>query len=152
VLYYDMRNDTADPATLLVDVWLTTSKDGVAWTERHVAGPFDFNRAPIAEGGLFVGDYQGLASTVAEFVPLFAQTNNDANNPTDVFASVFRSIGTGALPAAKAYRAPTATPLPVTPEWQARIEASVRKTLSQRLVGQPPGYVRGLPSIPSFER
>ncbi|HLW12862.1 MAG TPA: hypothetical protein VKU81_09215, partial [Casimicrobiaceae bacterium] len=139
VLYYDMRNDTADPATLLVDVWLTTSKDGVAWAERHVAGPFDFNRAPVAEGGLFVGDYQGLASAAAEFVPLFAQTNSDANNPTDVFASVFRSIGAGALPAAKAYRAPTATPLPMTPEWQARIGQSVRRTLSQRLVGAQPG-------------
>ena len=57
VLYYDMRNDTADPATLLVDAWLTTSNDGVTWSERHVAGPFDFNQAPTAEGGLFIGDY-----------------------------------------------------------------------------------------------
>ena len=45
VLYYDMRNDTPDLATLLVDVWLTTSGDGVTWSERHVAGPFDFNFA-----------------------------------------------------------------------------------------------------------
>lgn len=145
VVYYDMRNDTADPATLLVDVWLTTSSDGVAWTERHVAGPFDFNRAPVAEGGLFVGDYQGLASANGEFVPFFAQTNNDANNRTDVFASVFRSIGTAA--AAKSYRAPMATPLPMTPEWQAQIERSVRKTLRQRLVGSQPGSLDGLPYV-----
>ena len=33
VLYYDMRNDTADRATLLVDAWLTTSSDGITWTD-----------------------------------------------------------------------------------------------------------------------
>ena len=138
VLYYDMRNDTPDPATLLVDVWLTTSKDGVTWSERHVAGSFDFNRAPIAEGGLFVGDYQGLASAANEFVPFFAQTNNDPNNRTDVVASVFRATGTAAVPAVKSYRAPAAAPLAMTTEWQARIAESVRKTLSRRLVGAPP--------------
>src|SRR6185437_8974075 len=75
VLYDDMRNDTADASTLLVDTWLATSQDGVTWSERHVLGPFDFNLAPVAEGGLFVGDYQGLASGGGVFVSFFAQTN-----------------------------------------------------------------------------
>ncbi len=137
VLYYDMRNDTADPATLLVDAWLTTSKDGVTWSERHVAGPFDFNLAPVAEGGLFIGDYQGLASASGEFVPFFAQTNNDANNRTDIFASVFRSItsGAGAVKATPAYRPVAAPPLAMTPQLQERMQQSIRRTLDGRLNG-----------------
>jgi hypothetical protein len=70
--------------------------DGVAWSERHVAGPFDFNTAPVAEGGLFVGDYQGLASASGEFVALFARAHADAANRIDVFTSVFRSSATAA--------------------------------------------------------
>ena len=46
VLYYDMRNDTTDPATLLVDAWLTTSNDGVTWSERHVQGLWISTRRP----------------------------------------------------------------------------------------------------------
>ncbi|MEO9135044.1 MAG: hypothetical protein ABI316_00375 [Casimicrobiaceae bacterium] len=149
VLYYDMRSDTTDAATLLVDLWLTTSKDGETWSERHVAGPFDFNQAPVVEGGLFVGDYQGLSSANGEFVPFFVQTNNDTNNRTDVVASVFRSIGAGAFAAAKStYRARQAAPLPMTSEWQARIDESAWKTLRQRLGGGPAGSARGLPFTP----
>ncbi|HJU25025.1 MAG TPA: sialidase family protein [Casimicrobiaceae bacterium] len=133
VLYYDMRNDTPDPSTLLVDVWLVTSTDGVAWTERHVAGPFDFDRAPIVEGGLFVGDYQALASAGSEFVGFYAQTNADPSNRTDIFASNFRSLG--ARGAKLAYRASTVTASPVTPALQAKIDRSIRNTLRRRLVG-----------------
>ncbi|HLX28555.1 MAG TPA: sialidase family protein [Casimicrobiaceae bacterium] len=133
VLYYDMRNDTPDPSTLLVDVWLVTSTDGVTWTERHVAGPFDFDRAPIAEGGLFVGDYQALASAAGEFVGFYAQTNADPNNRTDIFASDFRSLGAQA--AKSVYRTRTVTTSPVTPTLQAKIDRSIRSTLRRRLIG-----------------
>jgi hypothetical protein len=142
VLYYDLRSDTADPLTLLADVWLTTSSDGVAWTEHHVTGPFDFNRAPVADGALFVGDYQGLASTGGAFLPFFAQTNGDPNNRTDIFGSALWSIRVP-LAAAKSYRAPAAAPLPMTPAWQARIDRSVDRTLRHRLVGAPPRSLEG---------
>ena len=132
VLYYDMRNDTADPATLLVDAWLITSMDGTTWSERHVAGPFDFNRAPIAEGGLFIGDYQALASASGEFAAFVVQTMNAAGDATDVFASLYSS---GAA-VAKAYRAPAAAAFPLTAQWRAKIDASVQKTLQQRLNGR----------------
>lgn len=144
VLYFDMRNDSADPATLLVDAWLTTSNDGVTWSERHAAGPFDFNSAPVTEGGLFIGDYQGLASANGQFTAFFAQTNNDANNRTDIFASGFRSAGVAA--AKYGYRARAAASLVMTPEWQSRIDHSVRKTLRQRLVGPAPSVHR-LPAL-----
>jgi Repeat of unknown function (DUF5648) len=136
VLYYDMRNDTADAATLLLDVWLATSDDGTTWTERHVAGPFNFNYAPIAEGGLFVGDYQGLASANGEFAAFFVQTNGDLTNRTDVFASLYRSTGAAAFKSE--YRAREAPAFAMTRAWQAKIDASARKTLRQRLVGPAP--------------
>ena len=137
VLYYDMRNDTVDPATLLVDAWLATSADGATWTERHVAGPFDFGAAPQAEGGLFIGDYQGLASAAGAFVAFFARTNADTANRTDVFAAAFRSIGAGGAAAMgkAAYRAPGATAQAMTAQWQQRLQRSAEKTLRNRLVG-----------------
>jgi hypothetical protein len=141
VLYYDMRNDTGDPAMLLVDAWLATSTDGVNWTERHVGGPFDFNHAPTAEGGLFIGDYQGLASAAGEFVAFFAQAGATAENPTDIFASVFRGAGAPAVDKAArtTYRALEAGVAPVTPAWRQRLDRSAQKSLAQRRIGPPAG-------------
>jgi len=136
VTYYDMRSDTADPATLFVDVWLTTSRDGVTWTEHHVSGPFDFNTAPVADGGLFVGDYQGMASAGNAIASIFVKANPDLGNRTDVYASVFR--GVAAATAKAAYRARSGPVPPMTSAWRARIDASIRKTLRQRLIGVPP--------------
>ena len=136
VLYYDMRNDTASADTLLVDTWLATSPDGVIWSERHVSGPFDLAVAPIADGELFVGDYQGIAGANGVFAALFARTNADASNRTDITASVFRSaIAAGGKTAYRARRAP---PLAITPELQERWQRSIDKTLRRRLVGHPP--------------
>jgi hypothetical protein len=138
VFYYDMRNDTADPATLLVDAWLTTSTDGVHWSERHVAGPFDFNRAPTAEGGLFIGDYQGLASANGEFVAFFAQTGAAAADPTDIYASVFHGGTAQARSKAQAtYRAVEAGAAPLTPAWQQLLDRAAQKSLAQRRIGPP---------------
>jgi hypothetical protein len=85
VLHYDLRSNTPDAATLLADAWLVTSADGVQWSETHMAGPFDMTQAPNA-GGLFLGDYQGLASSGSEFVALLATANLDTNNRSDVHA------------------------------------------------------------------
>jgi hypothetical protein len=136
VLYYDFRNDTGDPATLLADVWLTTSADGVTWSERHVAGPFDYARAPTTPGGLFIGDYQGFASGGADFVALYAQTNADPVNRTDIFASVFRSPAAAATDkSAVAHRAVAAAPAAMTRAWQQRLQQAALRTLAQRLAG-----------------
>jgi hypothetical protein len=145
VLYYDMRNDTPDPGTLLVDAWLATSKDGGTWSERHVAGPIDLTFAPLVQGGLFVGDYHGLAHAGSAFVALIAQANRDANNRTDITAATFY----GAAPTVKAtYRAQTAPSVAMTPQWQARIDASVAKTLRQRPIGPPPARAPDMPVLP----
>ena len=84
VTYYDFRSNTADPATLLTDYWIARSTDGVNWSEARVAGPFNLNTAPSA-GGLFLGDYMGLASAGTAFLPFYTRTTGDLVNRTDVF-------------------------------------------------------------------
>ena len=85
VTYYDLRNDTPDPATLAADLWQITSTDGGAhWRERHLTGPFNLDLAPNAEG-LFLGDYQGLANDGTDALPFFVRTVSSSTGPTDVF-------------------------------------------------------------------
>lgn len=142
VLYYDMRNDTADPSTLIVDAWFTTSQDGVHWSETHVAGPFDFAVAPIVEGGYFIGDYQGVASLPGDFAPFYALANAASlepagDNATDIYASGLRSIAPAAAAIAKsalvARRAPAA--VPAGARAGALRAASIARTLASRLNG-----------------
>jgi hypothetical protein len=87
VSYYDFRSNTADPATLLTDVWLTRSRDGLNWRESRISRAFDINKAPEA-GGLFLGDYQGLVSIGPIFVPFFVKTTDGPGtaNRNDVFS------------------------------------------------------------------
>ena len=86
VTYFDLRNDTADTATLPADYWIVRSSDGGAtWRETHVDGPFNLLTAPVVNGALFLGDYMGLASTGTAFLALYARTTGDLANRTDVF-------------------------------------------------------------------
>jgi hypothetical protein len=87
VSYFDLRSNTADPATLLADHWLARSTDGGAtWTDTHVDGPFDVATAPVVNGAFFLGDYMGLASAATSFVAFHARTTGDTANRTDIFA------------------------------------------------------------------
>jgi hypothetical protein len=112
VSYYDFRSGGASVTSLPTDYWITQSGDGVIWRERHVSGPFDLLTAPVAEG-LFLGDYQGLASYGETFVPFFVQTNSgNTANRTDVYAS-FNAMPIPAAaqsPIVTARRAPATTP------------------------------------------
>ena len=87
VTYFDLRSDTADPATLLADYWIARSSDGVSFTETRVSEAFNLNTAPVAGGALFLGDYMGLASTGTTFLPFFTRTTGLAANRTDVFVA-----------------------------------------------------------------
>lgn len=85
VTYYDLRSDTADPATLLTDFWLARSSDGVNWSETRISPAFNLNTAPDAIG-YFLGDYYGLLSTGTTFITLYGKTTaNTTNNRTDIF-------------------------------------------------------------------
>jgi BNR repeat-like domain len=93
ITHYDLRSNTADPATLPTDYWLLRSRDGgKSWRESRVTGPFDLSTAPVARG-LFLGDYQGLSSIGPIFVPFYVQTTGDLNNRNDVFSELAISIG-----------------------------------------------------------
>jgi len=83
VTYYDFRNNTADRASLPADYWIARSHDGVSWTETHIDGSFDFSVAPVSEG-LFLGDYQGIATVGNAFVPFYGRTNPDPANRSDI--------------------------------------------------------------------
>jgi hypothetical protein len=148
VTYYDFRSNTADPAELATDVWLAQSADGITWRESRVAGPFDYGIAPNANG-LFIGDYMGLVTRGAEFLPFFAVANNgNTGNRSDV---VFASITSPGTPApagaagAKAWASPDDDPaayrtearesLAVTPALEARFDAAIRSAMQQRVPG-----------------
>lgn len=85
VTYYDFRNDTPDPTTLLTTYWRIISHDGgVTWSETALAPPFDLRTAPYSDGYM-VTDYEGLVAA-GPFVSLFIAANSgDVSNPTDVF-------------------------------------------------------------------
>jgi hypothetical protein len=94
VTYYDFRNNTPAPG-LPTDYWFVhchaASQDctnPANWSaETHVAGPFDMESAPDANG-YFVGDYEGLARAGNSFVSLFGLANNgNTANRTDIFES-----------------------------------------------------------------
>lgn len=136
VLYYDMRNDTPDPASLIVDAWFATSFDGIHWSETHAAGPFDFDRAPAVEGGLFIGDYQGVSSASGWFAAIFGEANALAADPTDIYVSGLRSIGAATVPPAKAKYAARAAASPVPPAAFASLRSqSIARTLASRRNG-----------------
>jgi BNR/Asp-box repeat len=151
VSYYDFRSNTADPATLLTDAWLTRSRDGLTWRENRVSRPFDLSKAPKA-GGLFLGDYQGLASIGPIFLPFFVKTTEGADiaNRTDVFSqlalgsilsgaargasSVSRQVEEeeAAMPTFSVQGTGQATP-PVTPEWRQRVTQNVDRVMRDRV-------------------
>jgi hypothetical protein len=90
VTYYDSRNDSGDPAHFLVGAWLGVSGDqGATWQETALAGPFDLQTAPFAEG-YFLGDYESLAWDGTSFLAYFAAANSgNAADPTSI---LFRRV------------------------------------------------------------
>jgi hypothetical protein len=85
VMYYDFRNNDPEEDGLETDVWLTHSTDGGAtWSEQHVYGDFDMEKAPVARGW-FLGDYQGLAAIDRDLI-LFFSVATGAEDSADVLA------------------------------------------------------------------
>ena len=136
VTYFDLRSNTSNRATLPTDYWLARSDNGTSWADRHVAGPFDLDFAPIARG-LFLGDYQGLVSIGNLFVPFFVQTSaiGDLDNRTDVFAAPQTTV---AATAGAQMRIERAAPDPFVPSEELRQKVS--DNLLQSLEWRVPGW------------
>ena len=90
VTYYDFRNPDGITTGQPTDYWFTSSTNGGAsfgGETRITPTSFDMLNAPNA-GGLFLGDYQGLAASGTAFYPFFVQTNTgNTSNRTDVFTT-----------------------------------------------------------------
>ncbi len=90
VTYYDFRNPDGITTGQPTDYWFTSSSDsGATFSNeaRITPSSFDMLNAPNA-GGLFLGDYQGLAVNGTAFYPFFVQTNTgNTSNRTDVFST-----------------------------------------------------------------
>lgn len=133
VTYCDLRCNTPQPS-ILADVWLLQASDGAAWTETHVAGPIDYATAPYARGH-FLGDYTGLTSAGATFVPVCALTSGGGGaDRTDVFATFASRIASAKATEAgrPAVAGPPTEALPLTPEFETALAESVRRTLERR--------------------
>ncbi|HTN49001.1 MAG TPA: sialidase family protein [Burkholderiaceae bacterium] len=98
VMYYDLRSDTTDRATLPTELILARSADAVNWTETRVTDSFDLDTAPQASGAYFLGDYQGLEAQGNVFVPVYVRTTGNPQDRTDVFMLQARSIAAAAPP------------------------------------------------------
>jgi len=135
VTYYDLRNDSASPASLLTDCWLVTSSDGVTFRESHLSGPFDLDLAPDSQG-LFLGDYEALASTAGAFLPFYVQTDAGTQVRSDAFIdfpapSAAAQARAGAAGATFQAQAAPAGITP-TPGARQRVVERIRLTRAQR--------------------
>ena len=135
VTYYDLRNDTSSPASLLTDCWLVTSRDGVTFTESHLSGPFDLDLAPNSQG-LFLGDYESLASTASGFLPFYVQTDAGTQVRSDAFIAFppATAAAQAMAGAAGASFQALAAPAGITPTHAARqrVVERIRLTRAQR--------------------
>ncbi len=86
VSFMDWRSQRAgDKTTLPTSYWLAISTDGGAlFREVPLSTTFDLLLAPDS-GGLFLGDYMGLAVCPHGYCALYATTNRNApDNLTDI--------------------------------------------------------------------
>ena len=137
VSYYDFRPNTNDASTLLTDYWLTFSTNGTTWSEHQIAGPFDLTFAPLttspAPGGYFLGDYQALQNSGNVFLPMFAETNNDTGNCTDIFlAPAVSATTTASTTIASAARASA-----VTPALRKKVSDNILRVMRSRFPNWP---------------
>jgi hypothetical protein len=93
VTYYDFRNNTDDPETLLTDHFAihchVDCADSANWMDeiRLTDASFDTSLAPVSRG-YFLGDYVGLDFSDGDFVSFFAQSHG--GDPASIF---FRRFG-----------------------------------------------------------
>ena len=134
VSYYDLRNVSKSASMLLADAWMVTTPDETTFTESHISGPLDLHLAPKVTQGYFLGDYQGLPTAGADFMPLLAQPNPGTSVSTDIYIS----FPAKATPAARtqqrpAFQAAPASSAPVPLALRQRISEHIRHALRQRL-------------------
>jgi hypothetical protein len=140
ITYYDLRSNTADAATLPTELILARSDNGTTWQENRISTTFDLAIAPFARG-LFLGDYQGLASANNVFIPVYVRTSaGDLNNRTDVYAVVANSLAAAAAPQARALRATPFRPAPDA-QFRAQVHENIVRNMDRRIPGWSQRYL-----------
>jgi hypothetical protein len=131
VSYYDFRENTLSPSTLPTVYRLAVSTDGVNWRESEINPAFNLNTAPFANG-IFLGDYQALASNGSAFSALYARTTGRAAGDTTEI--VFANLADGSLKrSAAGYRAsPAPRDFVVTPELGDLVRQNIERTIAAR--------------------
>ncbi len=100
VTYYDFRAYDSSNAALPTGYWMKISPPKGKNFGPDIAlrsKPFDMLTAPDA-GGLFLGDYEGLAARGNSFVALYCGTTGQSGNATDCLAKVVNP-NSGSIPA-----------------------------------------------------
>ena len=134
ISYFDMRSNTADPATLLTDYWLATSRDGVNWTDRRISAAFDMATAPIARG-YFLGDYMGLVSAGSNFYPFYVRTNSgNLADRNDVFITPM-NVPLGTTVASASQHGADATEPAISSALQRQVSDNIVQKMEQRVPG-----------------
>jgi len=139
VTYYDFRPGGASASNLPTDVWLTRSVDGINWSEQQIVGPFNLLGAADAHG-LFLGDYQGLATDGMAFVALFAQTTGSAGAPASAIFLLPASAGVRARvryrssPASAPFKMPSGS---FAKRVQRQLERLRNRILHREVIPQP---------------
>ena len=133
--HHDLRNDTADPASLLADLWMLSSRDGSTSTETRVnRTSFDISQAPLTGTDYFLGDHHGLVTAGTAVLPVFVANTGSSDDRTDVFTPRMEGV-TGA---SAAHTAPAlGVPLPAVEEDALRRNhnAAVAQAPEHRLPG-----------------
>jgi len=130
VSYFDLRNDTFT-GLFLTDCWMVLSSDGgTTFQESHLSGPFDLDFASDSQG-LFLGDYQSLASANGVFLPFYVQTDSD----TQVSSDAFISFPTAGAQASTFSARPAAAGVTLSAAARQRVMQRIRLTQRQRLRG-----------------
>jgi len=134
--HHDLRNNTADTASLLADLWLLSSRDGSTWTETRVnSASFDISQAPLTGAGFFLRDYHGLVSAGTTVLPVFAATTGSLDNRTDIFTPRLDAV-TGA----SAAHAARALALPLSAAEDDALRRAHNAAVTQALERRMPGW------------
>lgn len=141
ITHFDLRADTADLRTLLASAWLLTTADGVSFNETAVWGPFDLTQAPNARG-LFLGDYQGLVSQGASFLPFLVMSGTQAENRTDVYALKVDPLVSQSAASAVAHKARQEVALATTESDATAARAHRHAAIVRAMERRVPGWSR----------
>ncbi len=137
VTYYDFRNNTADPSTLLTDVWLAQSSDGVNWSEGHVSRTCStFRLRPMPK--------DCSSATITRCRVSAPRSSRSTCAPTTATRKIApMSIrGSSTRPERRrnplpiesaAMTAATAPSLAITPELSERLQTAARRVLARRV-------------------